>query len=114
MADVAASVLERLKSKAAKSGRSYQLCLQLFARKSSCAAWKSQNMRKTLFSKADCSSIMDGYSLNGTDAEKEKYITIKKLLKTISTALEWAPIECAFTDKKCLKLALQNCGIDSC
>ena len=57
---------------------------------------------------------MDGYSLNGTDAAKEKYNTIKKLLKTISTALEWAPIECAFTDKKCLKLALQNCGIDSC
>ena len=46
--------------------------------------------------------------------KKKKYNTIKKLLKTISTALEWAPIECAFTDKKCLKLALQNCGIDSC
>jgi predicted DNA binding CopG/RHH family protein len=30
MADVAASVLARLKIKAAKSGRSYQLCLQLF------------------------------------------------------------------------------------
>jgi len=65
-------------------------------------------------SKNISTGIMDGYSLNGTDAEKEKYNTIKKLLKTISTALEWAPIECAFTDKKCLKLALQNCGIDSC
>ena len=54
--------------------------------------------------------IMGNYPLNGTDAEKEKYNTIKKLLKTISKALEWAPIECAFTDKKCLKLALQNCG----
>ena len=30
MADIAASVLARLKNKAAKSGRSYQLCLQLF------------------------------------------------------------------------------------
>ena len=30
MADVAASVLARLKNKAAASGRSYQLCLQLF------------------------------------------------------------------------------------
>ena len=30
MVDVAASVLARLKNKAAKSGRSYQLCLQLF------------------------------------------------------------------------------------
>ena len=56
--------------------------------------------------------IMGGYSLNGTDAEEEKYNTIKKLLKTISKALEWAPIECAFTDKKCLKLALQNGGTD--
>ena len=30
MADVAASVLARLKNKSAESGRSYQLCLQLF------------------------------------------------------------------------------------
>ena len=56
--------------------------------------------------------IMGGYSLNGTDAEEEKYDAIKKLLKTISKALEWAPVENAFSDKKCLKLALQNCGTD--
>ena len=56
--------------------------------------------------------IMGGYSLNGTDAEEEKYDAIKKLLKTISKALEWAPVENAFADKKCLKLALQNCGTD--
>ena len=30
MADIAASVLARLKNKATESGRSYQLCLQLF------------------------------------------------------------------------------------
>lgn len=30
MADIAASVLTRLKNKAQASGRSYQLCLQLF------------------------------------------------------------------------------------
>lgn len=30
MADIAASVLARLKNKAAESSRSYQLCLQLF------------------------------------------------------------------------------------
>ncbi len=30
MADIAASVLARLKNKAKKSGRSYQLCLQFF------------------------------------------------------------------------------------
>ncbi len=33
MADIAASVLARLKNKAAESGRSYQLCLQLFCQK---------------------------------------------------------------------------------
>ena len=33
MADIAASVLARLKNKATESGRSYQLCLQLFVRK---------------------------------------------------------------------------------
>lgn len=32
MADMAASVLARLKNKAAASGRSHQLCLQLFCR----------------------------------------------------------------------------------
>lgn len=48
----------------------------------------------------------------GTDAEIEKYNTIKKLLETLSKALEWAPVENAFSDKKCLKLALQNCGTD--
>lgn len=32
MADIAASVLARLKNKAAESGRSYQPCLQLFCR----------------------------------------------------------------------------------
>ena len=57
-------------------------------------------------------SIIGGYSLNGTDAEEEKYDTIQKLLKTISKVLEWAPIENAFSDKKCLKLALQNYGTD--
>ena len=30
MADIAASVLARLKNKATESGRTYQLCLQLF------------------------------------------------------------------------------------
>lgn len=55
---------------------------------------------------------MGGFSLNGTDEEKEKYDAIQELLETISKLLEWAPIEKAFADKKCLKLALQNCGTD--
>ena len=58
------------------------------------------------------SDLMGGFSLNGTDEEKEKYDAIQELLETISKLLEWAPIEKAFADKKCLKLALQNCGTD--
>lgn len=50
--------------------------------------------------------------LTGTEEEKEKYHNIRELLETVSKALEWAPVENAFTDKKCLKLALQNCGTD--
>lgn len=57
-------------------------------------------------------SIMGGTSITGTDAEEEKYHTIQELLETISKALEWAPVENEFTDKMCLKLALQNCGTD--
>ena len=44
MADIAASVLARLKNKAAESGRSYQLCLQLFAKRNFCDVWKSPSM----------------------------------------------------------------------
>lgn len=56
--------------------------------------------------------IMGGYSLQGTNAEKEKYHAIQELLKTINKALEWAPVESAFTGKKCLKLAIKNYGTD--
>lgn len=56
--------------------------------------------------------ILGRNSLNGTDAEIEKYNTIKELLETLSKALEWTSVENAFSDKKCLKLALQNCGTD--
>lgn len=48
MADIAASVLARLKNKAAESGRSYQLCLQLFVRKNFSAVWRNPNMLKIL------------------------------------------------------------------
>lgn len=46
MADVAASVLARLKNKAAESGRSYQLCLQLF-----CQVLLCKKIEKTLILK---------------------------------------------------------------
>ena len=49
MADMAASVLARLRNKAKESGRSYQLCLQLFARRSFCVVWQSLNMLRSLY-----------------------------------------------------------------
>ncbi len=42
MADIAASVIARLKNKAAESGRSYQLCLQLFCQEESAPFGKSK------------------------------------------------------------------------
>lgn len=54
--------------------------------------------------------IIGGTSITGTKAEEEKYDTIQELLDTISNSLKWAPVEKSFTNKKCLKLALQNCG----
>lgn len=57
MADIAASVLTRLKNKAQASGRSYQLCLQLFCQEEFLRRLENQNTQKILFSKADCLSI---------------------------------------------------------
>ena len=37
-------------------------------------------------------------------------LTISKLHETISKALEWAPVENAFSGMNCIKLAIQNCG----
>lgn len=48
MADIAASVLARLKNKATESGKSYQLCLQLFAKRNFCVVWKFPIMLRTL------------------------------------------------------------------
>ena len=56
------------------------------------------------------SNILTGPKLNGTKEEKEKYWKIKKLHKTVSKALEWAPVEKAFLNKQCIRLAIQNCG----
>lgn len=49
MADIAASVLARLKNKSKESGRSYQLCLQLFCQEEFCGGWKNPSMPKTSF-----------------------------------------------------------------
>lgn len=64
------------------------------------------NLKKTSMP----SFAFNGPELKGTDKEKEKYRLIKKLHVTISEMLEWAPIEKAFSGKRCCKLAIQNCG----
>lgn len=56
------------------------------------------------------SNILSGPTLDGSPEEREKYWKIQKLHETISKALEWAPIEEAFSGMKCIKLAVQNCG----
>ena len=54
--------------------------------------------------------LFSGPQLEGTREEKEKYWKIKELHETISKALEWAPVENAFSGMNCIKLAIQNCG----
>lgn len=49
-------------------------------------------------------------NLFGSDEQKHKYKKIKELAETILQALAWVKIEKAFSDKRCLKLAIQNCG----
>ena len=56
------------------------------------------------------SNILSGPTFNGSPEEKEKYWKIQKLHETISKALEWAPIEKAFSGMRCIKLAVQNYG----
>lgn len=56
------------------------------------------------------SNIMSGPNLKGTPEEIQKYRRIKKLHETISNSLDWAPVEKAFSEKHCIRLAIQNCG----
>lgn len=55
-------------------------------------------------------NIYGGTSIEGTDEEEKKYAKIMMLKKTIYKLLEWSPVENAFSGKRCIKLALQNCG----
>lgn len=56
------------------------------------------------------SSLFIGSNLKGSPSEIKKYEMINKLRDTISDALKWAPVEKAFSDKLCTRLAVQNCG----
>ncbi len=55
-------------------------------------------------------SLINGPSLEGTTKEKDKYWKIKDLHKLIIKALSWGPIEKAFNNRKCIRLAVKNCG----
>lgn len=56
------------------------------------------------------SNIYGGAKLNGSQEEQQKYRKIKKLHETISKFLDWVPIENAFLEMKCIRLAVQNYG----
>lgn len=57
MADIAASVLTRLKNKAKETGRSYQLCLQLFCQEEFLRRLEKSKYAENFVLKADCLSI---------------------------------------------------------
>lgn len=56
------------------------------------------------------SNILTGPSLEGSTEEKRKYEKIQELQEAISDALKWSTVEKAFSDKRCIRLAIQNCG----
>ena len=82
MADMGASVLARLKNKAAKSGRSYQLCLQLFC--------QEEFLRRVEASKYTDDLILKGglliYSITGFDSRVT--VDVDFLLKRIPNTPE--------------------------
>ena len=82
MADIAASVLERLKNKAAESGRSYQLCLQLFC--------QEEFLRRLEKSKYSENLVLKGglflYSL--TDFDSRVTVDVDFLLRKIPNTPE--------------------------
>lgn len=82
MADIAMSVLARLKNKAAESGRSYQLCLQLFC--------QEEFLRRLEKSKYAENLVLKGglflYSL--TDFDSRVTVDVDFLLRKISNTPE--------------------------
>lgn len=82
MADIAASVLVRLKNKAAESGRSYQLCLQLFC--------QEEFLRRLEKSRYAENLVLKGglflYSL--TDFDSRVTVDVDFLLRQVSNTPE--------------------------
>ena len=63
MADIAASVLARLKNKAAESGRSYQLCLQLFCQEEFLRRLEKSRYAENLLCFTVCASIQSSVQM---------------------------------------------------
>ena len=82
MADIAASVLARLKNKAEESGRSYQLCLQLFCQEEFLRRLESSNYADNLVLKGG----LFIYSL--TDFDSRVTVDVDFLLRKIPNTPE--------------------------
>ena len=82
MADVAASVLARLKNKAAESGRSYQLCLQLFC--------QEEFLRRLGKSKYAENLVLKGglFIYSVTDFDSRVTVDVDFLLRRVSNTPE--------------------------
>ena len=82
MADIAASVLARLKNKAKESGRSYQLCLQLFC--------QEEFLRRLEKSKYSENLVLKGglFIYSVTDFDSRVTVDVDFLLRKISNTPE--------------------------
>ena len=82
MADIAASVLARLKNKAAESGRSYQLCLQLFC--------QEEFLRRLEKSKYAENLVLKGglFIYSGTDFDSRVTVDVDFLLRRVPNTPE--------------------------
>lgn len=82
MADIAASVLARLKNKAKESGRSYQLCLQLFC--------QEEFLRRLEHSKYDENLVLKGglFIYSVTDFDSRVTVDVDFLLRKVPNTPE--------------------------
>lgn len=82
MADIAASVLARLKNKSKESGRSYQLCLQLFC--------QEEFLRRLEKSKYAENLVLKGglFIYSVTDFDSRVTVDVDFLLRNLDRGLE--------------------------
>ncbi len=83
MADVAASVLVRLKNKAKESGRSYQLCLQLFCQEEFLRRLEKSQYAENLVLKGGL------FIYSVTDFDSRVTVDVDFLLRKVPNTPEW-------------------------